>query len=89
MADTEAGNRKTRTLAGLAVIAFAILGAIASYVSDANSLDFVRMIAAKDYAILHLVLWTVVGLGIILWANRPPDDRLPFETNDGDRDGMR
>jgi hypothetical protein len=44
---------------------------------------------AKDYAILHLVLWTFAGLGIILWYNRPPDDELPSETRDDNRDGMR
>jgi hypothetical protein len=39
--------------------------------------------------IARLVLWTFAGLGIILWANHNPDDRLPIETHDDNFDGMR
>ena len=34
-------------------------------------------------------LLTFAGLGIFLWYNRPPDDKLPSETRDDNRDGMR
>jgi hypothetical protein len=89
MAKANSDNRKKGTLGGLALIAFGIVGAIVGYFSDIDSFDYLRMSAAKDYAILHLVLWTLAGLGIILWYNRPPDDELSSETRDDNRDGMR
>jgi hypothetical protein len=89
MADANPDKRRKGTLAGLTLIAFGIVGAIVGYVGDINSLDYLTMFAAKDYAILHLALWTFAGLGIMLWSNHNPDDRLPFETHDDNFDGMR
>jgi hypothetical protein len=89
MAKENSDKRKKGTLAGLALIAFGIVSAIVGYVSDIDSFDYLRMGLAKEYAILHLVLWTVAGLGVILWYNRPPDDEPPFEPRDDNRDGVR
>ncbi len=89
MAKANSDDRKKGILAGLALIAFGVVGAIAGYVSDTESLDYLTMGLAKDYAIQHLVLGTIAGLGIILWYNRPSDDKLPFESRDDNRDGMR
>jgi hypothetical protein len=72
--DDAAWKRKKGTYAGLGVIAFALIGAIFMYVDDNNSMDYFKMMHAKDYAILHAVLWSLFGLGIILWHNRPPPD---------------
>jgi hypothetical protein len=39
------------------------------------------MMHAKDFAILHAVLWCLFGLGLILWHNRPPSGpSQPFDT---------
>lgn len=89
MTKANSDNRKKGVLGGLALIAFGVVGAIAGYVDDTDSFDYLRMGLAKHYAILHLVLWTVVGFGVILWYTRPPNDELPFETRDGNRDGLR
>ena len=72
--DEAAAKRKKRTYAGLAMIAFGVVGAIVGYFNDKASFDIIRMLEAKNYAILHLVIWTVAGLGFIAWANKPPDD---------------
>ena len=72
--DEAAAKRKKRTYVGLAMIAFGVIGAIVGYVNDKGSLDLMRMLEAKDFAVLHLVLWTIAGLGFIAWANKGPDD---------------
>jgi hypothetical protein len=72
--DEAAAKRKKRTYAGLALIAFGVIGAIVGYFQDRGSFDIIRMLEAKNYAILHLVIWTIAGLGVIAWANKPPDD---------------
>ena len=91
MAQPDPAKRKRGTLGGLALIAMGIVGAIAGYVSDANSLDYLRMGLAKDYAILHLVIWTLAGLGVILWYNRPSTDDVPpwLDQRHDNRDGTR
>jgi hypothetical protein len=78
--DEAAAKRKKRTYAGLAMIAFGVIGAVIGCVQDKASFDIIRMLEAKNYAILHLVIWTIAGLGFIAWANKPPDD-------DGDNGG--
>jgi hypothetical protein len=79
-----ARKRKKGTISGLALIAFGVVGAIVGYYQDVNSLDYFRMGVAKDYAILHLALWSIAGLCVILWYNRPPsDNRDPYD-NGGD-----
>ena len=72
--DEAAAKRKKRTYGGLAMIAFGVIGAIVGYFQDRGSFDIIRMLEAKDFAILHLVIWTIAGLGVIAWANKPPDD---------------
>jgi hypothetical protein len=72
--DEAAAKRKKRTYAGLALIAFGVIGAVIGYFNDKASFDIIRMLEAKNYAILHLVIWTIAGLGLIAWANKPPDD---------------
>jgi hypothetical protein len=89
LAKSNSDKRKIQTLVGLGFIAFGIIGAFIGYVSDFHSFDYLKISLAKDYAILHLVIWVVFGLFIILLANRLPDDELPFETRDDNRDGMR
>ena len=74
VAHEAAAKRKKRTYAGLSMIAFGVIGAIIGYFNDKASFDFIRMLKAKNYAILHLVIWTIAGLGFIAWANKPPDD---------------
>jgi hypothetical protein len=85
--DDAARKRKKGTWWGLALIAFGLLGALVSYWQDSHSFDYLKMSIAKDYAILHAVIWTVAGLVVIAWHNRPPGDASPFDnTDDG---GMR
>jgi hypothetical protein len=76
MAEEEDTERKRRkgTWTGIALIAFGLAGAVISYVQDSNTLDFFSMMHAKDFAILHAVLWGIAGLIVILWYNRPPAD---------------
>ncbi len=71
MADTD-DNRKRGTLVGIGMIALGALGAVVAYFQDDDSLDFVHMMHAGDFAIVHLVLWTIAGFLVIGWYNRPP-----------------
>ena len=69
-----ARKRRKGTWTGLALIAFGLIGAVVSYFQDAHSFDYFKMMHAKDFAILHAVLWTIAGLLVIAWYNRPPPD---------------
>jgi len=90
MAEKAADKRRKGTYGGLALIAFGLISSFVVYYNDSHSMEIVRMMEAKNYAILHAVLWTIAGVGVILWYNRPPpDDDLPLETRDDNRDGMR
>ena len=82
-------KRKKGTFAGAAMIVFGLIGAVVSYVSDNNSLDYLRMGNAWTFAVLHAVLWTVGGAFVILWFNCPRHNALPMEVRDDNRDGMR
>ena len=87
MADQAADKRRKGTIAGLCLIAFGIAGAIIRYVQDSDSFDFVSMIEAGNFAVLHLVLWTVAGLGVIAWYQLMPgggksDDDPPARFRD-------
>jgi hypothetical protein len=74
MADQQADKRRKGTIAGLCLIAFGIVGAIIGYVRDFNSFDIIRMIEAGNYAMVHLVLWTIAGLAVIGWYRLKPAD---------------
>ena len=50
---------------GSAFIVIGIIGAFWSYYQDSNSFDIIRMVDATEFAILHAVLWTIVGLGFM------------------------
>ena len=78
--DKAAAKRKARTYMGLGMIAFGVIGAVVGYINDSGSFDIIRMLEAKNFAILHLMIWTIAGLAFIGWANLPPDD-----DNDGGR----
>ena len=89
--DEAEAKRKKRTYAGLAMIAFGVIGAIIGYFNDRASFDIIRMLNAKDYAVLHLVIWTIAGLGFIAWANKPADDddnNNDISNNDAWRNGQ-
>ena len=62
-----AEKRKNGTRAGFALIAFGVVGAIVAYYNDSNSFDYVRMVNATDGAMLHLMIWTFAGLGVIFY----------------------
>ena len=85
MAEKEDAEQKRRkgTWAGVAMIALGLAGAVISYFQDSNSFDFFKMMHAKDFAILHAVLWGIAGLIVILWYNRPPPDpTAPYSDRD-------
>ncbi len=71
-------NRKRGTWVGIGMIVLGALGALVGYVQDGDSLDYLRMMRAGDFAILHLVLWTIAGLLVIGWYN------LPTTTSNGE-----
>ena len=83
--DEEAARKRKRgTRGGIAMIVFGVLSAFVVYYQDSNSFEISRMMLAKDYAILHAVLWGIAGLVLILWANRPPQDKTnnTYDPND-------
>ena len=41
---------------------------------DSGSFDVIRMMEAGHYAMLHLVLWTIAGLGVMAWYQLKPAD---------------
>ena len=92
MADKETDRGRKGTYVGIGFIVFGLIGAVFTYYNDLGSFDLIRMMEAKNYAILHAVLWCGAGIGVILWYNRPrdgePGGELPFETRDTNRDGM-
>ncbi len=67
MADEPAAKRNKGMIFGFCLIAFGIAGAIVGYVQDSGSFDIIRMTEAGNYAMLHLVLWTIAGLAVIAW----------------------
>lgn len=80
-------KRKMRTYMGLGMIAFGVIGAVVGYVRDSESFDLITMLEAKNYAIVHLVIWTIGGLACIGWARLPPDgDDDGYRNNTGSRD---
>jgi hypothetical protein len=76
-------KRRKGTRAGVLMIVLGVLSSFVVYYMDSTSLDFSRMMNAKDFAILHAVLWGFAGLFVILWANRePPEDANNYDSND-------
>ena len=67
-------KRKRGTLGGLAVIALGVISAIIMYLVQSRSLNYFNWLYASDFAIIHAVLWGIVGLVIILYHNRTPHD---------------
>jgi hypothetical protein len=70
---------------GLIFIAWSIVGAVISSVSDSNSLDLIRMIDASDNAVVHAVLWIAVGAGILSWSLAGPGGSQKQSNDDRER----
>ena len=77
-------TRRKGTLTGLAVIALGLASAIVMYLTDRSSFDFFKKTHAMTFAVLHAVLWGLVGGVMILWHNhRPPDNsNRGYDPND-------
>ncbi len=54
-------------IGGLAIVAYGLASAVYGYYRDLDSMDFATMAAAPDYAVLHVVLFGLAGLGVIAW----------------------
>jgi presenilin-like A22 family membrane protease len=67
-------ERRKGTLVGLAVIALGLASAIVMYLTDRSSFEFFKKTHAMTFAVLHAVLWGIVGVIMILWHNRQPPD---------------
>jgi len=69
MADSDTGiTRQGKAIfLGVIFIAWGVIGAIWSYYSDTDSLDFIRMVDASQNAIVHAVIWIGLGGGLIFW----------------------
>jgi len=72
-------TRRKGTLGGLLAIALGLGSAMVMYLVNRNSFDFFENIYAMDLAIVHAVLWSIVGGILILYHNRQPPD--PSSTN--------
>lgn len=77
--------RRKGTLGGLLAIAAGLGSAMIMYLVDRNSFNYVTNIYAMDMAIVHAVLWSIVGGGLILWHNRQPPDHPVIDPNDPHR----
>lgn len=73
-------ERRKGTLVGLLVIALGFGSAIGMYLADRNSLDFFKKIHGMELAIIHAVLWGIVGAVMILYHNRQPHDSASTNT---------
>jgi hypothetical protein len=72
MTDSDRGGGGiTKSAKGLIVgaifIAWGVIGALMSYVSDSGSFDIIQMVDASDNAIVHAVIWIAAGTGIVAW----------------------
>jgi uncharacterized membrane protein YfcA len=72
-------TRRKGTLGGLLAIALGLGSAMIMYLVDSSPFNFFKMMHAMDMAIVHAVLWSIVGGGLILYHNRQPPD--PSSTN--------
>jgi H+/Cl- antiporter ClcA len=67
-------TRRKGTLGGLLAIALGLGSAMIMYLVDSSSpFDFFKWMHAMDLAIVHAILWGIVGVVMILWHNRQPD----------------
>jgi hypothetical protein len=63
-------KRRKATIGGIGVIAYALISAVYMYFRDRDSLDYFAKGYAMKGAVIHTVLWGLVGLGLIAWANK-------------------
>ena len=76
-------TRRKGTLGGLLAIALGLGSAMIMYLVDTSSpVDFFKSMHAMDMAIVHAVLWSIVGGVLILWHNRQPPDHASNNTYD-------
>ena len=75
-------TRRKGTLGGLLAIALGLGSAMVMYLVDSSPFDFFKMMHAMDMAIVHAVLWSIVGGILILWHNRPPQHHSANNTSD-------
>ncbi len=75
-------TRRKGTLGGLLAIALGLLSAMVMYLVNRNSFNFFESIYAMDLAIVHAVLWSIVGGILILYHNRPPPDHAAHNSYD-------
>lgn len=67
-------TRRRATLGGLVAIALGLLSGMGMYLGERASFDLSTKMNAMDMAIVHAVLWSIVGGIIILWHNRRRPD---------------
>jgi hypothetical protein len=70
MPDMTPEKRRKMTIGGLVVIALGLVTAVYQYFRDRDSMDYFAMGYALKGAVLHAVLWGLIGLGMIAWANK-------------------
>jgi H+/Cl- antiporter ClcA len=64
-------TRRRATLGGLVAIALGLGSAMVMYLVDSSWWNFSKMMHAMDMAIVHAVLWSIVGGILILYHNGP------------------
>jgi hypothetical protein len=70
MPDMTPEKRRRLTIGGLVVVAYALISAVYRYFQDRDSLDYFAMGYAMKGAVLHVVLFGLIGLGMIAWARK-------------------
>jgi hypothetical protein len=73
MSDMTPEKRRKLTIGGLVVIAYALISAVYMYFRDRDSMDYFAMGYAMKGAVLHAVLFGLLGLGMIAWAKKNGD----------------
>jgi uncharacterized membrane protein YfcA len=75
-------TRRKGTLGGLLAIALGLGSAMVMYLVDSSPFNFFKMMHAMDMAIVHAVLWSIVGGIIILVHNRQRPDHVANNSYD-------
>ena len=76
-------TRRKGTLGGLLAIALGLGSAMVLYLIDSSSpFDYFKMMHAMDMAIVHAVLWSIVGGILILYHNRQRPDHTANNSYD-------